>query len=156
MKTTITLPQSAVDKDFKYIVPTLNFKENGKDNILDWYKALSPDNPIAEGSPIPGVSWRAERIESGKTGEAESYRIEILSNQTKDNPMEITFADGYTMSLYAETAESGNGVGIIELDGIYKHKPCAKINTCRYHYHGCGRKSGIKAPSARKIYRDGA
>ena len=120
MKTTITLPQSAVDKDFKYIVPTLNFKENGKDNILDWYKALSPDNPIAEGSPIPGVSWRAERIESGKTGEAESYRIEILSNQTKDNPMEITFADGYTMSLYAETAESGNGVGIIELDGIYK------------------------------------
>ena len=120
MKTTITLPQSAVDKDFKYIVPTLNFKENGKDNILDWYKALSPDNPIAEGSPIPGVSWKAERIESGKTGEAESYRIEILSNQTKDNPMEITFADGYTMSLYAETAESGNGVGIIELDGIYK------------------------------------
>ena len=120
MKTILTLPQSAVDKDYQYIVPTLNFKEDGKDNIIDWYKGLSPDNPTTEGTPIPGVSWKAERIESAETGEAESYRIEILSNQTKDNPMEILFADGYQMSLYAETAESGNGVGIIELDGIYK------------------------------------
>ena len=120
MKTILTLPQSAVDKNFQHIVPTLNFKENGKDNILDWYKGLSPNNPTIEGTPIPGVSWKAERIESGNTGEAESYRIEIVSNQTADNPMEILFADGYQMRLYAETAESGNGVGIIELDGIYK------------------------------------
>ena len=120
MKTILTLPQSAVDKNYQYIVPTLNFKEDGKDNIIDWYKGLSPDNPTTEGTPIPGVSWKAERIESGKTGEAESYRIEIVSNQTADNPMEITFADGYTMTMFSDTAESGNGVGVIVLDNIYK------------------------------------
>lgn len=120
MKTILTLPQIAVDKNYQYIVPTLNFKEDGKDNIIDWYKALSPDNPTTEGTPIPGVGWKAERIESGKTGEAESYRIEIVSNQTADNPMEITFADGYTMTMFSDTAESGNGVGVIVLDNIYK------------------------------------
>lgn len=90
MKTILTLPQSAVDKDYQYIVPTLNFKEGGKDNIIDWYSALRPENPTAEGSPIPGVTWKSERIESAETGEAESYRIEIVSNQTAENPMEIT------------------------------------------------------------------
>ena len=120
MKTILTLPQSAVDKDYQYIVPTLNFKEGGKDNIIDWYSALRPENPTAEGSPIPGVTWKSERIESAETGEAESYRIEIVSNQTAENPMEITFADGYTMTMFADTAESGNGVGVIVLDNIYK------------------------------------
>ena len=120
MKTIITLPQSAVDKDFSYIVPTLNFVEEGKDNIIDWYSALSADKPVSEGSPIPGVSWKAERIESGETGEAESYRIEILSNSNSENPMEITFSDGYTMRMFADTAESGNGVGVIVLDNVYK------------------------------------
>ena len=120
MKTILTLPQSAVDKDYQYIVPTLNFKEGGKDNIIDWYSALRPDNPTAEGSPIPGVTWKSERIESAETGEAESYRIEIVSNQTAENPMEITFSDGYTMTMFADTAESGNGVGVIVLDNIYK------------------------------------
>ena len=120
MKTILTLPQSAVDKDYQYIVPTLNFKEGGKDNIIDWYSALHPENPAAEGSPVPGVTWKSERIESAETGEAESYRIEIVSNQTAENPMEITFADGYTMTMFADTAESGNGVGVIVLDNIYK------------------------------------
>ena len=120
MKTILTLPQSAVDKDYQYIVPTLNFKEGGKDNIIDWYSALRPDNPTAEGTPIPGVTWKAERMESAETGEAESYRIEIVSNQTAENPMEITFSDGYTMTMFADTAESGNGVGVIVLDNIYK------------------------------------
>ena len=120
MKTILTLPQSAVDKDYSDVVPTLNFREDGRDNLIDWYSALTPDQPENGGSPIPGVSWKASRIESAKTGEQESYRIEIVSDQNADDPMEITFADGYTMTLFADTAESGNGVGVIVLDNVYK------------------------------------
>ena len=120
MKTILTLPQSAVDRDYRCVVPTLNFREDGRDNIIDWYSALTPDQPENSGSPIPGVSWKASRIESAKTGEQESYRIEIVSDQNADDPMEITFADGYTMTLFADTAESGNGVGVIVLDNVYK------------------------------------
>lgn len=119
-KVTIALPQSAVDKDFENVVPSLNFKEDGRDNIVDWYSALSPDNPVAEGNPIPGASWKASRMESPAAGGEESYQIEILTSAGSDNPLEISFADGYTMSIYADTAESGSGVGIIELDGVYK------------------------------------
>ncbi len=119
-KVTITLPQSAVDKDFENVVPSLNFKEDGRDNIADWYSALSPDNPVAEGSPIPGASWKASRLESPGAGGEESYQIEILTSAGSDNTLEISFADGYTMRIYTDTAESGNGIGIIELDGVYK------------------------------------
>lgn len=120
MKAILQMPQSAVDKNYRNIVPTLNFQEDGKDNLVDWYSALTPDTPETGGTPIPGVSWKASRIESEKAGKAESYRIEILSDQNADSPMKITFADGYTMTMFADTAESGNGVGVIVLDNLYK------------------------------------
>lgn len=120
VKTILTLPQSAVDKNGPSIVPTLHVKEDGKDQIIDWYSALTPDQAETGGVPIPGVKWQASRLESGKTGEAERYRIEIVSNRNADDPLEITFADGYTMTMFADTAESTNGVGVLVLDNVYK------------------------------------
>lgn len=120
MQFTLTIPQSAVDKDYEHIVPTLKFIEGTDITAIDWYSKLTPDHPVTKGEPKSGISWIATRHESGKVGEAEYYTLEITSKLTKDFPMEITFADGYTMTAFAETAESGNGVGVIVLDALYK------------------------------------
>ena len=128
MKVTLTIPQAAVDSDFQYLVPTLNFvkyekDESGEhrtDHRIDWYAKLTPDHPVSSGTPYDGVSWKAVRHESAESGEKESYTIEIVSNQDAESPLEITYADGYTMTLYQDEAESGNGVGVAVLDSVYK------------------------------------
>ena len=55
MKVTLTIPQAAVDSDFQYLVPTLNFvkyekDESGEhrtDHRIDWYEKLTPDHPVS-------------------------------------------------------------------------------------------------------------
>ena len=128
MKVTLSIPQAAVDSDFQYLVPTLNFVKYEKDESgehrtghrIDWYAKLTPDHPVSSGTPYDGVSWKAVRHESAESGEKESYTIEIVSNQDAESPLEITYADGYTMTLYQDEAESGNGVGVAVLDSVYK------------------------------------
>ena len=132
---TITLPQSAVDYLYEDIVPTLsfNYKDgNGKDACmnLDWYSGLTPENPEVEFSVVQGLpegcTVKATKKEAiTKDGEA-SYLIEIVTNQTEEKPLRLTFADGYVMDVYtavaasAAGADSGNGVGVIDLYNVYK------------------------------------
>ena len=124
MKATIEIPQAAVESDYEHIVPVLNFRrmeEGGaEDNILDWYSKLTPSNPVETFEPAIGISVKITRVASNIAGQAEKYVIEIISNQGEDAPMVITFADGYSMTMYADTSASGNGVGVIILDSIYK------------------------------------
>lgn len=124
MKATVEIPQAAVESDYEHIVPVLNFRrmeEGGaEDNILDWYSKLTPSNPVETFEPAIGISVKATRVASNISGQAEKYVIEIISNQGEDAPMVITFADGYSMTMYADTSASGNGVGVIILDSIYR------------------------------------
>ena len=127
--TTLTMPQSAVGYSYEHIVPTLDFAQLGADDetyskILDWYNALSPENPVAEfdideGLP-DGVRVIAKRIDTAAVGGEVTYTLEIITNQKEDHPLEVTFADGYTMKIYTAEAASGNGVGIIDLFNVYK------------------------------------
>ena len=126
---TISMPQSAVDYLYKNIVPTLCFKDvdgGGKDTELrlDWYSGLSPENPqvkfsVMQGLP-EGCTVTATRKDSLAVGGEATYLIEIVTNQTEDKPLTLTFADGYSMDVYCATAASGNGVGVIDLHNVYK------------------------------------
>ena len=126
---TISMPQSAVDYLYKDIVPTLCFKYvdgDGKDAELrlDWYSKLSPENPQVKFSVVQGLpegcKVTATRKDSLDTGGEATYLIEIVTNQTEDKPLTLTFADGYSMDVYCATAASGNGVGVIDLHNVYK------------------------------------
>ena len=48
------------------------------------------------------------------------YAIEIVTNQGEDTPLELTFADGYTMDIYCAETASGSGVGVLDLSNVYK------------------------------------
>lgn len=111
MKALMEIPQSAVDKDFDRVMPDMGF---------DWYSKLTPSEPVITYEPARGTKVTATRHENAETGQAESYTIEIISKQTEENPFAVKFADGYTMTFYAAEAASGNGVGILVLDGVYK------------------------------------
>lgn len=127
--TTITMPESAVGHLYENIVPTLNFihyDSEGEKNplLIDWYSKLSPENPVIEfnskdGLP-DGVSVIARRVDSTAVGGKTMYYLEIVTNQTEDAPLEISFADGYTMAIYCAKAASGNNVGVLDLYNVYK------------------------------------
>ncbi len=126
---TIEMPQSAVDSLYEEIVPNLSFHYtdgdgNAAEKNLDWYSALTPENPETEFSVIQGLPEgcrvKATRRESPETGGETTYLIEIVTNQREDKPLQLTFADGYMMDIYCGEAASGNGVGIIDLHSIYK------------------------------------
>lgn len=125
----VTVPDDAVDYLGKQIVPILNFVHYDSENkkvpkILDWYSALTPENPVKEfGSReglSDGVSVKATRHEKAESGAKTWYTIEISTNQEENAPLEMTFADGYTMAVYCAQTASGNGVGVIELYNVYK------------------------------------
>lgn len=126
---TISMPQSAVDHLYENIVPTLSFNyTDGDDNPvemkLDWYSKLTPENPTAkfavkDGLPS-GCFVTATRRDSTGIGEETMYYIEIVTNQTEEKPLRLTFADGYTMDVYCAEAASGNSVGVIDLYNVYK------------------------------------
>jgi hypothetical protein len=127
--TTITMPESAVDHLYKTPVPSLNFihvdsEGETTEKYLDWYSALTPSTPIAEfGTRIglpEGVSVTAKRHEGTSAGEHTYYTIDIVTNQTEETPLEVTFADEYKMRIYTAKAASGNGVGVIDLFNTYK------------------------------------
>ena len=127
--TTVAMPASAVDYLYEDIVPTLNFihynAEGNKVPLkLDWYSKLSPENPVAEFTNrdglADGVSVIARRVDTTAVGGKTMYYLEIVTNQTEDAPLEITFADGYTMAIYCAKAASGNNVGVLDLYNVYK------------------------------------
>jgi len=111
MKAILEIPQSAMDKDFGTVVPDLGF---------DWYSKLTPSEPVAVFEPVRGTKVTSTRHESSETGMAESYTLEIVSSQTREEPFEISFADGYKMSFFTETTDSGKDTGVLVLDGVYK------------------------------------
>lgn len=126
---TISMPQSAVDYLYKDIVPTLCFQDvdgDGKETALhlDWYSKLSPENPQVKFSVVQGLPEgcrvTATRKDSIETGGETTYLIEIVTNQTEERPLTVTFADGYSMDVYCAAAASGNGVGVIDLHNVYK------------------------------------
>lgn len=126
---TIKMPASAVDHLYEDIVPTLNFmhydSEGNKVPLkLDWYSSLSPTKPRVEFTSRDGLSDGitvvAKRIESLEAGGETMYAIEIVTNQGEDTPLELTFADGYTMDIYCAETASGSGVGVLDLANVYK------------------------------------
>ena len=126
---TIKMPASAVDHLYEDIVPTLNFmhydSEGNKVPLkLDWYSTLSPTKPRVEFTSRDGLSDGitvvAKRIESLEAGGETMYAIEIVTNQGEDTPLELTFADGYTMDIYCAETASGSGVGVLDLANVYK------------------------------------
>ena len=126
---TIKMPASAVDHLYEDIVPTLNFihydSEGNKVPLkLDWYSTLSPTKPRVEFTSRDGLSDGitvvAKRIESLEAGGETMYAIEIVTNQGEDTPLELTFADGYTMDIYCAETASGSGVGVLDLSNVYK------------------------------------
>ena len=126
---TIKMPASAVDHLYEDIVPTLNFmhydSEGNKVPLkLDWYSTLSPTKPRVEFTSRDGLSDGitvvAKRIESLEAGGETMYEVEIVTNQGEDTPLELTFADGYTMDIYCAETASGSGVGVLDLSNVYK------------------------------------
>ena len=126
---TIKMPASAVDHLYEDIVPTLNFmhydSEGNKVPLkLDWYSTLSPTKPRVEFTSrdglADGITVVAKRIESLEAGGETMYAIEIVTNQGEDTPLELTFADGYTMDIYCAETASGSGVGVLDLSNVYK------------------------------------
>ena len=69
----------------------------------------------------------ATRKDSLAAGGEATYLIEIVTNQTEDKPLALTFADGCSMDVYCALAASGNGVGVIDLHNVYK---TTSILTC--------------------------
>ena len=127
--TTISMPEPAVGHLYENIVPTLNFihydSEGDKHPLLiDWYSKLSPENPVIEFNSkdglADGVSVIAKRVDTTAVGGKTMYYLEIVTNQTEEAPLEITFADGYTMAIYCAKAASGNNVGVLDLYNVYK------------------------------------
>lgn len=127
--TKMIVPSDAVDHEFEDIVPTLNFIHEDADGNesslkLDWYTPLKPDSPVVEfnnrvGLPN-GATVAAKRHDSVETDVKTCYTIEIVTNQSEDKPLEITFADGYKMRIYSAQTANGNGVGVIDLANVYK------------------------------------
>ena len=128
-KTTITLPQSAVDHGYKEIVPSINYVKtdaNGKEELknLNWYDTLTPENPQAEFNQNTGLANGmlviAKAHYSTVAGEEAYYTIEITTNQTEAQALRLRFADGYTMDIYCADTAAGNGVGVLDLYNVYK------------------------------------
>ena len=122
-KTFITVPASAVDNLFGKTVPTLRFTsvdaEGGSRYVyLDWFKDLGYDKQTVSFEPCSGVNVTA-KYHGGSSDEI-YYTIEILSDKGENEAVEITYSDGYKGKFYCSTAASGNGVGVIELDSVYK------------------------------------
>ncbi len=126
---TISMPQSAVDHLYDNIVPTLSFNYiDGEGNPaaldLDWYSKLTPENPKVKFSVLDGLPSgcfvTVTRKDGTGIGEETMYYIEIVTNQTEEKPLRLTFADGYTMDVYCAEAASGNGVGVIDLYNVYR------------------------------------
>ena len=128
-KTTITLPQSAVDHGFKEIIPSLNYvKTDAEGNKaltnLNWYDLLTPENPQVEFNQNTGLANGmlviAKAHYTTEAGKEAYYTIEITTNQKEDEALRLVFADGYTMDIYCADTASGNGVGVLDLYNVYK------------------------------------
>ena len=128
-KTTITIPQSAVDHGYKEVIPSLNYVKTdaeGKKALtnLNWYELLSPENPQVEFNENTGLANGmlviAKAHYTTKAGEEAYYTIEITTNQKEDEALRLVFADGYSMDIYCADTASGNGVGVLDLYNVYK------------------------------------
>ena len=128
-KTILTIPMDAVEANFAYCVPLITFGMGDDAQVIDWYAQLSPDKPVFEQELMTNNTIRAERME-GADGEDVTYIITILSDQKMaeggdemeagERPFSITYADGYTASIYCGTSTAGYGLGVLELSSIYK------------------------------------
>ena len=85
---------------------------------LDWFKDLGYDKQTVTFEPCNGVNVTA-KYHGGSTDDL-YYTIEIISDKGENEAVEITYSDGYKGKFYCSTAASGNGVGVIELDSVYK------------------------------------
>lgn len=122
-KTILTIPMTAAEGNYADLVPTILYG----DQVIDWYTPLTPDTPVYTKELQANVRLTSERQEGGN-GEDVSYTVTMLSNQTADTgdageaaeqrPFSIRYADGYKATISCGTSAEGNGIGIMELDGI--------------------------------------
>lgn len=128
-KTILTIPMDAVEANFEYCVPMITYGKGDDAQIINWFAELSPDKPVFEKELMAYNTIRAERIE-GADGEDVTYVITIISDQKMatagdgmvagERPFSITYADGYTASIYCGQSAEGNGLGVLELSSVYR------------------------------------
>ena len=119
----LQIPMDAVDANFAEVVPTLKFSHRDAEGgierkTLDWFHELSSGNTEVILKPYDGITVTARQ--HGGTAEDVYYSLEIISSENEAAPVEISFADGYTMQLYSAETPSGNRAGVLALSGIYK------------------------------------
>ncbi len=123
LKADITIPAAAVKTGWETTVPEIKVRstdgEGGSSaSVIDWFENLTYDNQQEVFAPAGGITVTAKY--NGGNREPVYYTLEIISEKDESSPVEITYSDGYTASLYCGTASSGNGVGVMELAGEYR------------------------------------
>ncbi len=128
-KTILTIPMDAVEGNFEYCVPMITYGKGEDAQIINWFNELTPDKSVFEKELLAYNTIRAERIE-GADGEDVTYVITIISDQKMategdgvvagERPFSITYSDGYTASIYCGKSADGNGLGVMELDSVYR------------------------------------
>ncbi len=123
LKADIIIPADAVKTGWETTVPEIIVRntdgEGGtSENVLDWFAKLDSDNQKEVFTPYSGITVTARY--NGGSKEAVYYTVEIISDKDEQNPVEITYSDGYTAKLYCSNASSGNGVGVMELANVYR------------------------------------
>lgn len=128
-KTILTIPMEAVEANFSCCVPMITCGTGDDAQIINWFEQLSPDKPVFEKEMMTNNTIRAERVE-GADGEDVTYIITLVSDQKMatsgddmiagERPFSITYADGYTASIYCGESAEGSGLGVMELSSIYR------------------------------------
>lgn len=123
LKADITIPAAAVKTGWQTTVPEIKIRSTDGEGgssaaAIDWFENLTYDNQQEVFAPAGGITVTAKY--NGGSREPVYYTIEIISDRDENSPVEITYSDGYTASLYCGAASSGNGVGVMELAGEYR------------------------------------
>ena len=123
LKADITIPAAAVKTGYESTVPQIKAgSTDGEGGYscadIDWFKNLTYDNQQEIFKPYSGITVTARY--NGGSKKPVYYTIEIISDKGEQTPIEITYSDGYTARLYCGKSASGNGIGVMELGGIYR------------------------------------
>lgn len=123
-KALLAIPLEAVDSDFDLVTPRIRLaRVNGEGEVeksnIDWYSKLSSDNPELKAYSSDSLSVTSRQIKGTKT-EPMHYEVEILTKNSADAPVLITYSDGYTARIYQDKSKSGNNIGVMYVENIYR------------------------------------
>jgi len=127
----VTVPVSAVDGNFKPVMPSIRYGRGQDAQILDWFTPLSPDEPVNRIELQADVHLTAKRFEGP---EGIWYQIFLVTDQTwleengdgilaEQRPFIISFADGYEASLFCLPEKE---CSVLWLEGVDRTADFAK------------------------------